>query len=87
MAGILFTVVVEPDEDSGFVATVRTLPGVVGQGETEIEAVEDLQAALRFTLESMAERGEELPASDESARELPSVDEVRRRTFRAELAI
>jgi predicted RNase H-like HicB family nuclease len=62
------------------------LPGVVGQGETEIEAAEDLEAAMQFTLDDMVEKGEELPESDESARDLPALDETRR-TFRAELAV
>ena len=63
--------VIHPDrEDGGFVATVPSLPGVAGQGETEEEALEDVRAALEFTLESMAERGEEMPPGDEAAREL-----------------
>lgn len=66
-----FAVVIHPDhEDGGFVATVPSLPGVVGQGETEEEAFEDVKTALEFTLESMAERGEELPPGEEAAREL-----------------
>jgi antitoxin HicB len=74
---ILFRVVVEPDlEDGGFVASTPTLKGVYGQGETHEEAVRDFQAALDFTLRAMTEEGEELPASDESARGLPTVDEA-----------
>lgn len=66
-----FAVAIHPDpEDGGFVATIPSLPGVVGQGETEDEALEDIREALAFTLESMAERGEELPAGDEIVREL-----------------
>jgi predicted RNase H-like HicB family nuclease len=45
-------------EDGGYVATV---PGVVGQGETEEEAYEDVTKALEFHLKSMAEFGEEIP--------------------------
>lgn len=48
MAEILFTVVVEPDEDSGFVAMIPRLPGVVGQGETATEAAEDPQTSRSF---------------------------------------
>ncbi len=66
-----FVVVINPDpEDGGYVATVPSLPGVVGQGETEEEAFEDVKVALEFTLESMVERGEELPPGDEVAREV-----------------
>jgi antitoxin HicB len=57
-----FAVVINPDpEDGGYVATVPSLPGVVGQGETEEEALEDVKVAVAFTLESMIERGEQLP--------------------------
>ncbi|MBA2440790.1 MAG: type II toxin-antitoxin system HicB family antitoxin [Rubrobacter sp.] len=66
-----FAVAIHSDhEDGGYVATLPSLPGVVGQGETEEEALEDVEAALRFTLESMEELGEELPEGDEIVREL-----------------
>jgi predicted RNase H-like HicB family nuclease len=48
-------------EDGGYVATVLGVPGVVGQGEAEEEAYEDVTKALEFHLESMAEFGEEIP--------------------------
>jgi predicted RNase H-like HicB family nuclease len=53
-------VFVDP-EDGGYVATVSGMPGVVGQGETEEEAYEDVTKALEFHLKSMAEFGEEIP--------------------------
>ncbi len=66
-----FAVAIHPDrEDGGFFATIPSLPGVVGQGETADEALEDVKKALAFTLESMAESGEELPPGDEIVREL-----------------
>lgn len=58
MAGILFKVIVEPDEEDGeFIAYTPTLPGVVGQGKTEIEAAEDLEAAMQFTLDDIRQCG------------------------------
>jgi predicted RNase H-like HicB family nuclease len=84
---ILFRVIVEPDpEDGGFVASTPTLKGVYGQGETEVKAVRDFETALDFTLRAMTEEGEELPASDESARGLPTVDDASR-TFRTLAAV
>ena len=66
-----FAVAIHPDpEDGGYVASIPSLPGVYGQGETEEEALEDVREALEFTLESMAELGEELPAGDEIVREV-----------------
>ncbi len=67
-----FTVEIEPDEDGVFVATVPALPGVVEQGETSEEALERVANAIAFTLESMAEQGEEIPPND------PPIREVRR---------
>ena len=49
-----FAVIVKPNlEGGGFVATVPGLPGVVGHGHTEEEALEDAKAAL----ESLPEAG------------------------------
>ena len=59
-----YAVIVEEDETGGFVATAPAFPGVVDQGETEEEAVMNLRDALLFTIECMAEEGEELPPSD-----------------------
>lgn len=86
-AGILFKVIVKPDpEDGGYVASTPTLKGVYGQGETEEEAVRDFQTALDFTLHDMVENGEELPESDESARDLPTIEDTGR-AFRALAAV
>lgn len=66
-----FAVVVREDlEDGGYVASVPSIAGVYGQGESVEEAVEDVKAALEFTLEDMRERGEEIPAGVESACEI-----------------
>jgi antitoxin HicB len=59
-----YTVIIEPDENGVFIATCPTLPGVVEQGDTEDEAFQNMGAAIRFTLDSMVEEGEELPQSD-----------------------
>ncbi len=65
-----FAIGIKPGpENGGLVATVPSLPGVVGQGETEDEALEDVRAAL-LALQSMAERGEKLPPGGEVTREL-----------------
>ena len=59
-----YTVLIERDEDGFHIATIPALPGVVEQGETEDEALERVTEAGIFTLDSMAERGEEIPPSD-----------------------
>ena len=60
----VYKVVIEPDEDGVFIATVPTIPGIVEQGTTSDDAFENLKAALEFTLDDMYESGEEIPPSD-----------------------
>lgn len=69
-----YAVIVEEDETGGFVATAPAFPGVVDQGETEEEAVMNLRDALLFTIECMAEEGEELPPSDMRRRVMREVE-------------
>lgn len=54
-------VVFADPEDGGYVATIPSVPGVAGQGETEEEAYAAVAEALAFHLESMEEFGEDLP--------------------------
>lgn len=69
-----YTVVVEPDEDGIYIATVPSVPGVAEQGDTVEEALENLKDLLVFHLESLHEEGEEIPASDETSREVRSLE-------------
>lgn len=59
-----FKVVIERDESGAYIATAPALPGVVEQGDTADEAFENMGRAIRFTLDSMVEEGEDLPPSD-----------------------
>lgn len=63
-----FKIVIEPDEDfdgkpSGFHAYAPALDkqGASTWGETEAEALKNLETALRLVLESMREHGEVIP--------------------------
>jgi antitoxin HicB len=71
-----FTVIIEPDEDGVFIATVPAIPGVVDQGETEEEALGNIREASDFTITDMIERGEEIPPSDAGRRVVREVDLV-----------
>ena len=65
MTSLSLTILVHPDHESGgYYATVPALPGVVDQGETVEEALENVRAALTFTVEAMLEDGEELPPDE-----------------------
>lgn len=59
-----YNIVLEKDEDGVFIATAPAIPGVVEHGETADEAFENMARAMKFTLDSMVEEGEELPAPD-----------------------
>ena len=50
MATSRYKVVLEPDESSGFTVLVPSLPGVVTQGETIQEALENARDAIALTL-------------------------------------
>ncbi len=69
-----YKVVIEPDEDGVFIATVPSVHGVAEQGESVDEALENLKEALAFHLESMEMEGEELPPSDAPGREIRNVE-------------
>lgn len=56
-----FRIVVEPDEDGVFVATVPSLPGCISQGATRAEALQNVREAIEGYLESLRERGEPIP--------------------------
>lgn len=61
-----FRIIVEPDEDGVFVATVPSLPGCVSQGATRAEALGNVREAIEGYVESLRERDEPIP---------PTIDE------------
>jgi predicted RNase H-like HicB family nuclease len=53
-----FTVVVERDEDGAFIAVCPALPGCHTAGDTEAEALELIEDAIRLHIEARLELGE-----------------------------
>ncbi|CAN5593830.1 hypothetical protein BH23GEM10_BH23GEM10_10300 [soil metagenome] len=53
-----FTVVIERDEDGRFIAVVPALQGCYTEGETEQEARDLIEDAIRLHVEDRIERGE-----------------------------
>jgi len=49
------------DEDNGFIATIPELPGVSAFGETQKEAVSEIQIAAQAYLASLRDSGKKLP--------------------------
>jgi antitoxin HicB len=56
-----FAVVLEPDEDGGFIVRVPSLPEIVTHGKDEHEALVMAEDAIRLVLEDCAARGEPIP--------------------------
>jgi antitoxin HicB len=57
-----FTVLFEPAEEGGHVATCPALPGLVTEGDTLDEARANAKDAIRGYLESLAKDGVQPPA-------------------------
>lgn len=60
-----YTVVVEQDEDGGFVATCPALNHVASQGETVDEALVNVREAMEVYIETLREDGVPVPAPRE----------------------
>lgn len=58
-----FRVIIEQDEDGGFVASCPTLPGCWSQGETRDEARRNIAEAMKGYLESLKKHGDPIPPS------------------------
>ena len=57
-----FSVVLEPQEGGGFTVLVPALPEVVTEGDTEQEALENAEEAIRAVLAYRRDRGLAIPA-------------------------
>jgi predicted RNase H-like HicB family nuclease len=57
-----YTVVVEQDEDGGFVASCPALNHVASQGETLEEALANVREAMEVYIETLREHGDPVPA-------------------------
>ena len=61
MTEVNFTILVEKDENEGYIARCLELKGVYGQGETEDEAINDIQQALDLALNYYREKELSIP--------------------------
>jgi len=68
-----FSVVLTPEPEGGFTVRVPELPEIVTFGETEKEALDMAEDAIRLVLEDAAARGEDIPGP---AREAPRLRTV-----------
>lgn len=56
-----YTVVLEQEEDGGYVAVVPALPGCVSQGDTRTEALNNIREAIELYVEDCREVGDPVP--------------------------
>ena len=59
-----YSILIEPlsqEDGGGFVATVLDLPGCMSDGETEMDAVMNVQDAIACWLEAAGERNQPIP--------------------------
>ena len=61
-----FNVVLEPQEEGGFLVLVPALPEVVTEGDTEAEALEMAREAIELAIDHRRDRGEPVPAGASS---------------------
>lgn len=69
-----YSVILEREEDGGYVVSVPALPGCVSQGDNRAEALGNIQEAIKLYLEDCAESGEPVPRED--TREFVDIDAV-----------
>ena len=62
-----YTVVLQKEEDGGYVAAVPVLPGCVSQGDTRAEALKNIEEAIEVYIEDVRLAGEKVPIEDERA--------------------
>ena len=58
-----YRILIEQDEDGVFIAECPALPGCISQGNTRIEALENIKEAMLAYIESLEKHGEPIPPS------------------------
>lgn len=66
-----YTVILQRENDGGYVAVVPALPGCVSQGDSRAEALKNVEEAIELYLEDVRDAGEPIPL--ESDREYVEV--------------
>jgi predicted RNase H-like HicB family nuclease len=56
-----YTVILEQEQDGGFVASVPALPGCVSQGDSREKALANIREAIELYVEDCREAGDPVP--------------------------
>lgn len=68
MAVVSYAIVLEPEAEGGFTVVIPALPEAHTQGETVDECLLNAREVIALVLEMRAERGEDIPPSDDGIR-------------------
>lgn len=60
-----YTVLLEKEEDGGYVVSVPALPGCVSQGDTRAQALANIREAMELYIEDCREAGDPVPTEDD----------------------
>ena len=60
-----YSIVLDPDAESGYTVTVPALPGCVTQGETVDECLANAREAIELYLETLVSAGTPIPEEHE----------------------
>jgi predicted RNase H-like HicB family nuclease len=69
-----YTVILEQEDDGGYVASVPSLPGCVSQGDSRGEALANIQEAIKLYVDDCINAGEPVPV--EAGMEFVDVEAV-----------
>ncbi len=67
-----YTVVLEQEDDGGYVVSVPALPGCVSQGDNRAKALANIREAIELYLEDCREAGD--PITNEVGKEFVEVE-------------
>jgi len=67
-----YTVVLEQEQDGGYVASVPALPGCISQGETRAQALTNIREAIEVYIEDCRDAGDPVPV--EAGKEFVEVE-------------
>ena len=56
-----YTVVLEREQDGGYVVSVPALPGCITQGHTRAEALDNIREAIALYIEDCRDAGDPIP--------------------------
>lgn len=58
---MLYSIIIEQDEDGYFIAECPNLPGCISRGKTKKEAIENIKEAIKGYIESLKKHNETTP--------------------------